>query len=322
MTLISDGFANKHSSENRKWKNVKTGFTHFQEGDIGIAKITPCFENRKSVIFNDLENGFGAGTTELHILRPNNEIVLTEFVFWIIKTENFIVTGIKNFAGAVGQQRVGKNIIAEFEIPLPPLPIQRQIVSQIETLFAEADRIEQSRNRLLRCVKLAKQKTLAELLNNEEWKTVKLGEVCDTIASKPYQILQSEILETGKIPVVSQSANYIEGYSNTTDKTLKIPTPVIVFGDHTRNVKLIDFDFIVGADGVKILVPKETILPNFFYYSVLFASENIENRGYSRHFQYLSKFEIPLPPLPVQRQIVEQIERIFAEIERIERAVK
>ena len=70
MTLISDGFANKHTSEIRKWKEIKKGFTHFQEGDVGVAKITPCFENRKSIIFQNLENGYGAGTTELHILRP------------------------------------------------------------------------------------------------------------------------------------------------------------------------------------------------------------------------------------------------------------
>jgi len=142
MTLIQDGFANKHTSEIKEWQDVKKGFTHFQEKDIGIAKITPCFENRKSLIFKNLKNGFGAGTTELHIIRPNNKIVLTEFVFWIIKTEEFISNGIKNFTGAVGQQRVGKNILADFDIPLPPLSIQRQIVEKIEKLFSEIEKIE------------------------------------------------------------------------------------------------------------------------------------------------------------------------------------
>ncbi|MDR0726099.1 MAG: restriction endonuclease subunit S, partial [Prevotellaceae bacterium] len=118
-----------------------------------------------------------------------------------------------------------------------------------------------------------------------------------------------------------QSANYIEGYSDNTDKILKVESPIIIFGDHTRNIKYIDFDIIVGADGVKILVPKDAVVPKFLYFTVLFASDNIENRGYSRHFQYLSKFEIPLPPLAVQQQIVAKIETIFAEIERIEKAV-
>ena len=69
MPLIDDGFSGKHTSEERVWRKVKSGFTHFMEGDIGIAKITPCFENRKSVVFRNLKNGYGAGTTELHILR-------------------------------------------------------------------------------------------------------------------------------------------------------------------------------------------------------------------------------------------------------------
>ena len=174
---------------------------------------------------------------------------------------------------------------------------------------------------LLNLIKMAKQKTLQELLMNDEWEMMKLEEVCDTISSKPYQIFQSEILENGKIPVISQSADFIEGYSNIVEKVLKITKPIVIFGDHTRNVKFIDFDFIIGADGVKILVPKDIITPKFHYYFVLFASENIENRGYSRHFQYLSKFEIHLPPLPVQQQIVEKIDAVFAQLEIIEKTI-
>ena len=69
MPLIEDGYSGHHTSEIRKWKEVKTGFTHFQEGDVGVAKITPCFENRKSVIFENLNNGYGAGTTELYFIH-------------------------------------------------------------------------------------------------------------------------------------------------------------------------------------------------------------------------------------------------------------
>src|SRR5690625_3039071 len=62
MRLIEDGLINKHSSEEREWKSIKSGYTHFRENDIAIAKITPCFENRKSVIFKELIGGYGAGT--------------------------------------------------------------------------------------------------------------------------------------------------------------------------------------------------------------------------------------------------------------------
>ena len=68
MPLIQEGYANKHTDEEKLWNSVKSGFTHFANNDVGIAKITPCFENKKSVVFKELKNGYGAGTTELHII--------------------------------------------------------------------------------------------------------------------------------------------------------------------------------------------------------------------------------------------------------------
>jgi type I restriction enzyme S subunit len=144
MALISDGFSNKHKSEIKKWEEIKKGFTHFQEGDVGIAKITPCFENRKSVIFQNLENGYGAGTTELHILRPILEPFLSNYIIWFVKTKDFIINGVNNFSGAVGQQRVGKSIIEGTYLPLPPLSEQKRIVSKIKQIFSQLDDIEKS----------------------------------------------------------------------------------------------------------------------------------------------------------------------------------
>ena len=95
MPLISEEYANTHTYEIRTWKNVKSGFTHFAENDIGIAKITPCFENRKSVIFKNLINGYGAGTTELHILRTLAGTISNEYLLWIVKMESFIQGGIQ-----------------------------------------------------------------------------------------------------------------------------------------------------------------------------------------------------------------------------------
>ena len=136
MPLISDGFSNKHTSETRHWGEIKNGFTHFQNGDLGIAKITPCFENRKSVIFADLKNGIGAGTTELHILRKIvSDTVLIEYVLWFIKTELFISGGKENFTGTAGQQRVGKSFIETSLLPVPSITEQIRIVATIKSVF-------------------------------------------------------------------------------------------------------------------------------------------------------------------------------------------
>ena len=142
MPLISDGFSNVHTSEVKKWENIKKGYTHFCNEDIGIAKITPCFENRKSVIFNNLKNGVGAGTTELYILRNNKTLSFNKYIFWFIKTQEFINNGIKAFTGAVGQQRISRDFIENTLIPLPPLAEQHRIVQKIETYFSFLDTIE------------------------------------------------------------------------------------------------------------------------------------------------------------------------------------
>ena len=141
MPLIDDGFSGNHASEIRKWNDVKTGFTHFAEGDIGVAKITPCFENRKSTIFKNLCNGYGAGTTELHILRTYADTISHKFLLSFVKTDYFIQAGKQTFSGAVGQQRIGKEYISNSLFPLPPLAEQKRIVNTIEELFAQIDKI-------------------------------------------------------------------------------------------------------------------------------------------------------------------------------------
>ena len=141
MPLIDDGFSGKHTSEVRVWKKIKSGFTHFTEGDIGIAKITPCFENRKSVVFRNLKNNYGAGTTELHVLRPYASSILPEYVLAYVKSSMFIDKGKQEFTGAVGQQRIGKDYVENSYFPIPPLAEQKRIVEQISTVYKQLDLI-------------------------------------------------------------------------------------------------------------------------------------------------------------------------------------
>ena len=130
MPLLKEGFHNEHRFEERKWVEIKTGFTHFANGDVVIAKITPCFQNRKSAIISNLPNGIGAGTTELHVLRDNTKLLYMPYLLLIAKTNDFITNGVKNFSGTAGQQRVGKDFISQYLIPLPPLEEQKRIVGK------------------------------------------------------------------------------------------------------------------------------------------------------------------------------------------------
>lgn len=142
MALISDGYLSKHTSEIRRWSDIKKGFTHFANDDIGVAKITPCFQNKKSVIFSNLENGYGAGTTELSIIRVIHNLLLQKFVLWFVKTEYFIKNGVKSFTGTAGQQRIHKDYLKNCLLPLPPLAEQKRIVAKIEELLPLCDKLK------------------------------------------------------------------------------------------------------------------------------------------------------------------------------------
>ena len=99
MACVADGYRNEHTFEIRKWGEIKKGFTHFANGDIGIAKITPCFQNRKSVIFSNLENEHGAGTTELTIVRIIGDLMSRKYMLWFFKSAYFIENGMISFTG-------------------------------------------------------------------------------------------------------------------------------------------------------------------------------------------------------------------------------
>lgn len=152
----------------------------------------------------------------------------------------------------------------------------------------------------------------------DSWEWVRLKDIAYFPSTKLSQILQSEIKKEGKYPVISQSQNLIEGYSDNEKKLFKIKEPLILFGDHTRNVKFIDFDFIIGADGVKLLQPI-TVFPAYFFYIVLYNAIKICNRGYSRHFKFLSDCFFPLPPLEEQKRITQKLETLKTLCTELER---
>jgi len=142
MTFIGTRFDDQHAQEPRQWKEVKQGFTHFAEGDIGVAKITPCFENSKACVFSNLVNGLGAGTTELHIVRPVNGTLDPRYVLAYLKSPQFLLVGETKMTGTAGQKRLPKDFVEANPFPLPPLAEQHRIVAKVDELMALCDRLE------------------------------------------------------------------------------------------------------------------------------------------------------------------------------------
>lgn len=127
------------------------------------------------------------------------------------------------------------------------------------------------------------------------------------------KIPQKEYIEDGKIAVVDQGQNLVGGYTNDREMAFSGNLPVIIFGDHTRCIKYIDFPFAQGADGVKVLKPKPFFDAKAFYYA--FQNINIPNLGYRRHFPLFDQYTIPLPPFAEQQRIVDRIESLFAKLD-------
>ena len=135
MEKISAGYKSDFTFDTAKWGTIKKGFTHFANGDVAFAKITPCFQNRKSAIFHDLPNGIGAGTTELKVLRPYGNTIDRWYLLYFLESSYFIDEA--TFKGTANQQRIVVGYLEDKLFPLPTQKEQQRIVAQIEKLFEQ-----------------------------------------------------------------------------------------------------------------------------------------------------------------------------------------
>ena len=145
--------------------------------------------------------------------------------------------------------------------------------------------------------------------------TYKKFEDCLKKFKTPSKIKSSEYYRSGLYPVISQEQEYISGYNNSAEKIFHHDKPVVVFGDHSRVVKYVDFDFIVGADGVKILLVRDELNPRFFYYYIKWI--DVQSLGYSRHYKVLKENYIPVPPMGEQEAIVAELDKINSAIDEL-----
>ncbi|ENJ9479146.1 restriction endonuclease subunit S [Shigella flexneri] len=183
-------------------------------------------------------------------------------------------------------------------------------------------RIAAEKAELVKQGKIKKQKPLPEISEEEKpfelpegWEWVHLPDIYCSISESSRKIKSSEILPEGKYPVIEQSQEFISGYCNNECLLIKLNNPVIVFGDHTRNIKFIDFDFVVGADGVKILSPI-LICERFFFWQL--RSFKLDVRGYARHFKVLNSCLFALPPIAEQERIVEKVSSLMSLCDQLE----
>ena len=354
MALVEDGFSGNHFYEERTWKDVKRGYCHFQNGDIGIAKISPCFENRKSTIFKNLPNTYGAGTTELVILRPIK--VYTKFYLYLFKSDWYVKEGTKYFKGVVGQQRVHKEIFTDLHIPLPPFAEQQRIVEEIEYWFALIDQIEQDKSDLQTAIRQTKSKILdlaihgklvpqdpndepaSELLKRinpkaeitcdkghskklpQNWSISTVGNVLQLKSGENIKVRQLPM--GGKYPIYG--GNGINGFYN---KCNVSESTIIIgrVGFYCGSVFLTESKAWV-TDNALIVSGYEGIY-NTIYLAYLLQYLNLGKVSNSTAQPVISRkginpIPILIPPLSEQQRIVTKIEKLFSVLDNIQNALE
>lgn len=157
-------------------------------------------------------------------------------------------------------------------------------------------------------------------MRDDFWDMVPFTSAVDVMSDEGKRIKQRDYLEQGNIPVIDQGEAFFGGYTNDERMTYKGELPVIIFGDHTRRIKLVNKPFAVGADGVKILKPKPFYRPKFLYYFL--QSLEIPSRGYSRHFQFLRNFEFVKASPEDQDRVVAEIEKQFSRLDEAVASLK
>jgi len=257
------------------------------------------------------------------ILRPNKK-VNARFLYYKMLSRNFYM---KADAAAIGaaQRTVSLTSLRNIEIIVPPMETQRRIA---DVLSAYDDLIENNRKQI-KLLEEAAQRLYKEWFVNlrfpghehtkivdgvpEGWDRMPVGSLIGKV-DRTKQIPTSEYLPNGKIPVIDQSREFIAGYTNDVQAIVKSKAPIIVFGDHTRILKLVQFPFAKGADGTQLIISASERMPQRLLYCSL-MNIDLSNYHYARHFKYLKSEIILLPSKGIADDFEKITDPVFKKIQ-------
>jgi len=252
---------------------------------------------------------------DLNIIRTKEDGVFLSYYL-----NNAKKVDIAKLSQGVSVVHLYSSQLKKLNLNLPSKPEQEKIASFLTSVDTKIEQLTKKESLLQDYKKGVMQKIFNQEIRFKaedgsefcEWEEKKLDDTTKSLSSKLYQIKSSEILDDGDYKVIDQGKKTIAGYSNDSKK-LFTNGQVIVYGDHTTVVKYIDFDFIIGADGTKLLVNKCDDDLKYLYYNILY--NNVEPEGYKRHFSILRNATLQLPCIEEQTKIANFLSSIDKKIE-------
>ena len=269
------------------------------KGDVLVPATTTADAMGIAVARSLNEQGVVIGG-DINVIRTGNTYVLSDYVALLISNPPLKIE-LSKYAKGANILHLSNSDLKRLRIPVPPIESQKQIVEELDGYQKIISGAEQVIDNWRPKIDI-----------DPKWEKLKIGELVKTI-TPPYKLQKSEYLEDGVYPIIDQSQHKIAGWSNNKDFLVNASAPVVIFGDHTCAVKISSVPFVQGADGIKILLTKDNLLPEFLYSYLL--SFPINPDGYKRHFGKLVESDIFLPPIEAQKRIVERIEAEKALVE-------
>ena len=301
--------------EVRPYRDVSKGYTHFKNGDVLFAKITPCMENGKAAIAANLVNGIGFGSTEFYVLRPKKDI-LPEWLFAFIRRQHFRVMAKAQFTGTAGQQRVPVFFLSKVKIPLPPLDEQKRIAAILD----KADDLRRKRRHALARLDDLLQSVFLEMFgdpvtNPKGWEMRKIGSFCSLVRGSSPRPKSDPRYYGGPVPRVMVADLTRDGFFVTPQidtltikgakksRPIKNGTVIMAVSGNVGLTSILEIDACIhdGFVAFNDLNPN-TIKSIYFLYCMNLLKQTHETRKDGAIFQNLTTTAIKAMFVPVPSQ--------------------
>lgn len=312
-----------------KKTDISKGLTSFREGDVLFAKITPCMENGKSAIVPKINNIFGFGSTEFHVLRPNERINV-QWLFHLVHSESFRKLAEQKMTGSAGQKRVPLSFLEKYTLPLPPLEIQRKIADVLDRAAALIEKRKAQIEKLDLLVKSRFVEMFGDpVLNPYQWEKVKLAELGSLNRGKSkhrprnapellggdYPLIQTGDVANAGVFITEYSATY-SALGLAQSKMWNRGTLCITIAANIAKTGILTFDACF-PDSVVGFLPAKKTNTFFIYFWFCFLQKLLEDQAPESaqkniNLDILNELEVICPPIGLQSEFaffVEEVER-------------